>query len=531
MAVAAVMMTIKMQDDNLEMTQLQARKLGASELFVYNMGVQKHVSGISGNIPDPGDYPKVYTGVDWLKNAQCSDPTLPRTPDYVPCSFLQNSGGRTTLGAMSFVTTIDYDASSGYTARTVLSQMAGSAADETNGGVLGMAALVASGAFVGSEGGSGGSILYCPDLDPMPAGMAAICGVERDQIVMIANANGMTDPWLRIDHGNMMQHVIEMADGPAVTPATDADLQSIHPSMRQIRNVARIYNVGSGNENLYLGNRNGASAVYGAAGSPTTLADNAVIIDADQEIIGRLKVQGNIEAEGNIASQGNVTARGNIVSDGSITAYNSIVSTAGNAQINGWITATNGNITASSGNISANSGSIFANNGYIRSRHFIDSDNGAYYLNPASTSVLNGINVQGRLNMNGSAQINAIASPGAGCSPNGTLARTSAGQIMSCVSGRWRAPSSRVVVSNPFNIAHSGTNTSAHPMIVTVQSNPSNPDGNASVVNACGRRMAVDETPYKASMSAAVVPSGCTYSVSVYRGTPYRVYGQYIMVQ
>ena len=404
MAVAAVMMSLKMQDDQLEMTQLQARKLGATELFVYNLGVQKHVSRMAGEVPSPGDYPKVYTGVDWLKNDQCTNAALPATPDNVPCSFLRNSGGRTTMGAMSFTTTIDYDSASGYTAVTVLSQMAGTAADENNSGVLGMAALVASGAFIGSDasatsGGSGGSIIYCPDINPMPAGMAATCGAARDQIVMVVNTNGNNDHWLRVDHGNLMRHVIEMSEDPNATPAVDGDLTAVHPNMRQIRNVARIYNMGaSGDENLYLGNRLGSVAEAGEAGSPTTLASNAVIFDADQEILGFLRVQGDIEAiAGDITAYDDPSNPG---TKGNIIAERDIESLSGNARINGWIQATNGNITASNGDIIASNGDVRADNGVMHANRYYD-DNTSYYIDSNTNSYMNTVDVYNlRANLN-----------------------------------------------------------------------------------------------------------------------------------
>lgn len=390
MAVAAVMMTMKLQEDQLEMTQMQARKLGATELFVYNLGVQKYLSSISGIQPSPGDYPKVYSGVDWLKNTSCITPTTATADsDYVPCAFLSTTGGRTTFGSMSFTTTIDYDPASGYTAETVLSKMSGSAAGENNAGVLGLAALVASGAFIGSDasatsGGSGGSIIYCPDISPMPPGMASVCGSARDQIVMIVNTNGANDTWLRVDHGNMMAHVIEF-QGTSATPTLDADLSDVHPTMRQIRNVARIYNsslnASSDPENLYIGNRVGADIVTDSSHARyPTLTENAVIIDADQEVIGRLVVQ-----DGITVNNGGITVENGDVNvvNGSVTALNDIRTLSGNADINGWITAGN-DITSSNGN-------IIADNGEVRSTRMVDSDDNTFILDPDSESALNSI--------------------------------------------------------------------------------------------------------------------------------------------
>ena len=536
MSVAAVMTTIKMQDNKLEMDQLQARKLGAVELFTYNAGVQKHLSAISGTVPAPGDYPKVYTGVDWLKNDQCSDPMLPPTPDYVPCKFLEGTGGKTSLGAMSFVTTIDYDTSAGYAARTVLSEMAGTAANENNAGILGMAALVASGTFTTSNSGASGnaSIIYCPDIAVMPPAMGALCGSERDQLVMMASTNGAEDNWLRVDHGNVTHHAIEMSSTPGAIPATDASLANVHSSMRQLVNVARIYNVGGGNDNLYLGKRKGLEAEYGATGSTTTLADNAVIIDADQEILGLLKVQGDIEATGSVTASGDVNSGGNVNSGVDVIAARDVASgndlrsgmdleVNRNASINGWVTA-GGNITSTGGDLVTSGGNVFADNGRIRTKRLEDSDNAAYSLDPDATSLLRDVRISESIFLEGT------ATKGNWCGTIGEVKRANDGSILSCVNNRWGGGGGRVVVTPPFNIGTSGTNNSGYPMIVTIASSGSNPDGNSAAVYACGVRMAVSETPWKAVTQSAIVPNGCSWSASTYRARAW-VKGQYIQIQ
>lgn len=393
MAIAAVMMTMKMQDDKLEMTQLQARKLGATELFVYNLGVQKYLSGISGVQATVGEYPKFYTGTNWLKDSSiCIDPGATADKNYVPCSFLSGSNGKTVFGSMSFTTTIDYDytSGSGYSARTVLSPMSGTAAGETNSGVLGLAALVASGAFIGSNasatgGGSTGSITYCPDITPMPPGMGVICGAERDQIVMFVNTNGANDTWLRVDHGNMMAHAIEF-QGTSTTPANDIDMGAEHPNMRQIRNVARIYNATlnatSDPENLYIGNREGADLLDSSNIFYPSLTESAVIIDADQEIVGRLVVQNGITVNngGVLVENGDAT-----ISSGDLKV------SSGNADINGWIKA--GETITANGDVISTTGDIVAKSGDVRSKSFIDSDNTDYIMDPFGESVINDIKV------------------------------------------------------------------------------------------------------------------------------------------
>lgn len=75
-----------------------------------------------------------------------------------------------------------------------------------------------------------------------------------------ASLNANLDNWLRTDHGNTMQHVIEFAGSPSDQLTLDAvdDGSSIGAwggaGMRQIVNVARLYNVGDGDDGLILGN-------------------------------------------------------------------------------------------------------------------------------------------------------------------------------------------------------------------------------------------------------------------------------------
>ena len=66
----------------------------------------------------------------------------------------------------------------------------------------------------------------------------------------------------------------------------------------------------------------------------------------------------------------------------------------------------------------------------IRAPRYYDSDNTGYYVDPASTSRLNYVSLD-------SAQLNTVVSEGAGCSPNGRIARASAGTLLYCESGVW----------------------------------------------------------------------------------------------
>jgi prepilin-type N-terminal cleavage/methylation domain-containing protein len=334
--IMATIAVLSAQSQKLEFEQMGAKAMGM-EIYRYNSAVQRYVANMSG-IEDPTTITGVKTGTSWLKESGGAP------VNFLPESYLTN--GKTTHGRLTFTTTLTHDDVNGLMARTVMSPfMIGT---QQRGDLSGLAALVASGAYAFKDQAApplaeDGTVIYCIDVATMAPDVAAMCQAERNQIVMFAKNLASTDMWLRIDHGNVMQDAFEMRtpdplDPLSLMPATDVELDQIDSrNNRHIRNVSRIYNLGvtglnHESENLVIGKRLGEQVF-----SVATLATNGVIIDSDQEIIGSLRVAGQIDAEGNITSQdgnlyvkdsaggNNSTNAGNIEADRNITAKQDLI--------------------------------------------------------------------------------------------------------------------------------------------------------------------------------------------------------------
>lgn len=106
----------------------------------------------------------------------------------------------------------------------------------------------------------------------------------------------------------------------------------------------------------------------------------------------------------------------------------------GNLTVPGTVTATNATVTNTVTANVVNAATRVVAGTDIRAPRYYDSDNTGYYVDPASTSRLNYINMDG-------AQINTVATEGSTCSPNGRIARNNVGLILSCQSGVWRKAS------------------------------------------------------------------------------------------
>lgn len=357
--IIALMAITELQDKTIEFEQMKAKKLGM-ELFRYNNAVQRIVAKNSANQAFVG----VYNGIDWLKADTCGGPAE-NDFGYLPCNFLTYSGGTTSVGNLTFTTTITYTDAEGMIARTVMSPYVANGKPMND--LSGLAALVAAGAYVVKDQpmapiNEDGTVIFC--LDGAPPALNAVCGTETDQIVMYARNVAPGNTWLRTDHGNLMSHTIEYGAAGA-TPTLDSDLALVDSTMRQIRNVARIYNVDAeaGSNALILGSRLGETARTTA-----TFLNDSVIIDADQEIMGELLVLENITTNGDILAQdddgdgvgGNITAQKNISSnEGNISAEDGDVLVSdtnadgigGNVVAQIDITSTEGDITSEDGDI------------------------------------------------------------------------------------------------------------------------------------------------------------------------------------
>lgn len=363
--IIAVMAITELQNKKIDFEQMQARKLGM-ELFRYNNAVQRAIAKNSATPTFAG----TYTGIDWLKASTCGGPAG-NTVGYLPCSFLSHTGDETSVGRLSFSTEVSYSATDGMTAVTTMEKYVINGL--TMGDLSGLAALVASGAYVVKDQvappvNEDGTVIYCLET-PAPA-VLALCGAAREQIVLYARNLAPGNTWLRTDHGNLMSHTIEYGASGAV-PSSNAQLGLVDASMRQIRNVARIYNIDSegGSNALILGNRIGA-----AARTTAQLLNNSVIIDADEEVLGELRVLSDINTEGDVFVN-DTDGDGN---GGNLTAQYNINSTEGD------MTSEDGNLYALDGDNSGSDGNVEAQRDIISYQGDITAQDGDLYVEDAN---------------------------------------------------------------------------------------------------------------------------------------------------
>lgn len=469
---------VAFQDKMLETEQSQARQLGM-ELFQYNSAVQNYLAHESGN-KNPASLNGVkHSGVNWLKSSSSCSGGL-AVKEWLACRFLQAQGGKTTFGRLSFNTTLAFSNSEGLSATTVVSplEFKKNGTMERRGDLSGLAALVASGAYSVKDkpmaaNSQDSSIVYCPETASKSPSMAAICNGRDGSIVMFSRNLSESDRWLRVDHGNVMQNTLEFRTG-STTPESLSEIQKIDSVARQIRNVARIYNLGDGNkngenDNLYLGKRKGEFAKTAA-----TLKNDAVIVDADQEILGELRVQGGISASGNINSLGSIHASKKVLADSNIESKESMLAKkniAADLNISAGKNIDAGNNVSAQKSITAGTditakgnlfvvgaatidGKITAKNtinaiGDIRSenavsaRVFKDIDAGGYYLDPSSSSFVNHIyaeSIETRQEI-----LPGLFYPGSKCRWNGSIGRNAYnnGPLL-CVDKVWKSNESKV---------------------------------------------------------------------------------------
>ena len=487
--ITTTMSVVSFQDKMLETEQAQARRLGM-EVFQYNSAVQNYLAHSSG-LPNPASLQGTYTGVNWLKSSACGGTA---DKEWLSCNFLAHSNGKTSFGRLGFTTEIKYDPAAGLTGRTVMTKLTLGSDKQERADLAGLAELVASGAYAVSEDGKAvtaqdSAVAYCPDT----AGTSpinAVCQGDKGAIVMLSRNLSAADRWLRVDHGNVMQNVLEFRTGDP-TPASQTDIQAIDSVSRQIRNVARIYNLGSGNsngesDNLYLGKKHGD-----AAKAMVTLPNNAVVVDADQEVLGKLVVAASIDARGDISTKGNLRSDGdasigknmtvagttksvgdlttdgnlgaskNAVIGGKTTSIGDIIgqdnlAIAKDGTFGGKVTAQNINANGelSSKTLNIVGGGRFG--GDIYAPKIIDSNNGAYYLDPDQSSRLNNIDANsiqsvGRISsqsyLAGQYFIPTITTfNGASCAGigNGAIAKNASGEMLTCQSGVWKQGGDRI---------------------------------------------------------------------------------------
>lgn len=288
LVIIAGLAILDLQRKTVESYQVNARNLGV-EIFRISNGVQNWISHNAGNtetLSNNGGI-GVKTGFNWLKSSSCGGSS---EKSFLPCDFLSGTSGLTTFGKLSATTTVT-DAGNGVLeAVTVFDELLFQGSSDYS--LSGIAALVASGAWsVGQSDPSlftsDATIKFCITAQAMPA-----CAGRVGRIVVVSTTQSLNDRWLRVDHGNNMQNAIEFDKS-----VTGTDTWGYGFSLRQIKNVARIYNEGNGadvdgdglpDDALFLGKR--------GAPLPSTVLDVGVVVDADQATLGKLDAFGDITA-------------------------------------------------------------------------------------------------------------------------------------------------------------------------------------------------------------------------------------------
>jgi prepilin-type N-terminal cleavage/methylation domain-containing protein len=376
--------------------QLQKAQQVGSYIYQYNNAVRNFLA------KNPDIASGSRSGTAWLKNTSCGG-FLAIGSEYLPCSFpIASVATPIPFGRISFNTVIDATGVAPkrkLTATTITEPftLSRNGTPEVRSDLSAVAAIAAAaGGMTGYKTDTSGGVT--------PYGATTDASFNSDpltaRITMVSSNRADNDIWLRTDGGNKMH---------ASLAFEDAD-----PLNRQILGTSRIQNLAS--QALYIGSPTGIAPISGAA----------VIVDANQETIGNLRVRNSLTVDNGASVTGNVTASNNISAGGSVSA-------AGN------VTASN-NISAGASISAAGNGNI---GGAVVSQIFYDSNNTGFYLDPNNTSNLNAlqtnsINSNGRIRAGEFLDLAGVASENTGCAPNGLIGRDWQGKLLSCQSGIWK---------------------------------------------------------------------------------------------
>lgn len=102
----------------------------------------------------------------------------------------------------------------------------------------------------------------------------------------------------------------------------------------------------------------------------------------------------------------------------------------GNLSVPGTVTATNVNVSGTVTTNAVNASGRVTSADIVTQRVY-DANDTNFYIDPASSSRLNYLDIEG-------VQINQVATEGTACAPNGRVARDTGGLLLSCQSGVWR---------------------------------------------------------------------------------------------
>lgn len=301
--ISTVITLISFQSQTLQREQEKARVAGG-KLFEYNNAAREWLSA---NI---GAAPATQNGTAWLKSTACPGGT--GAVNYLPCSFPDFSAGNPLpsgkLALTSTITTTGTPPNQVTTVTTVATPYT-LKSGQIRSDLSGLAAIVASAGSktVAQKGGTDGTYNS---------------NISTGVITLTASNQATTDAWLRTDGSNTMNGNLQFQ---AALPA----------AQREIRGASSLQNIAA--NVLSVGNSGGAAAGY------------SVIVDAQQNILGNIRVQ-NVQN----------------------AAYG--------------VDVTRGSIRTQNGNLRA-SGQLIAGNQMIAPA-FYDSNNLGYYLDPNGTSQL-----------------------------------------------------------------------------------------------------------------------------------------------
>lgn len=309
MALAGTLAVTSAQESQFKQLQDEARMLG-NEIFNYNTGVSRFIATQTSGAP----LNVTYTGSAWLKSTSCADGLS--SDAYLDCTVLPND--HTTKFRIQPRTTLVTQADGSIDARTIWDTVIGTDGQAASS-VMGIAAMVASGSYVTQAEDAAAAYqlptVFCPNIATVSASISAICDTDRNTIVSRAQITPSLNPWLRTDHLNAMNHVIEFSDG--ISLESNSDLQSLENRtdnawLRQVVNVARISNQPGSGQSLTLGGTTGDGIYSDSMLVDNNLLNGAVIVDADHAVMGDMFGAANVFISGNITGDGDLTIENDI---------------------------------------------------------------------------------------------------------------------------------------------------------------------------------------------------------------------------
>lgn len=357
------------QRKNIELEQAKAKTVG-STLSAFNNAVR---AWLSANVGHPNAN---KIGTKWLKHTSCGGQS---SIAYLPCDFPEAiPASPIDYGQLALRSAIKTTGSEPNQVTTITTQT--TPFTLSNGDVRsdlsGIAAMVAA-----STAGNPGN------LSSLTADSSYKSNPATAEISMLVSNNGFDDAWLRTDGSNHMNSNITFS------PLKPEQL-------RQINNVSRLQSIPG--INLFIGEKGGSSA------------NSQVVVDANLDVLGDLRVRKNINVDGQIKSAGNITSDKTIKASEDVEAARNMVA-----------------------------------------QRYYDANNKAFYLDPSSNTIINSLSVESTMDVKGKSSfeetliLKKVVSQGSSCTDLASLARSSGGSILSCMDGIWRPIGQRLNMIAP----------------------------------------------------------------------------------